>query len=64
MSTALAIAIYATYAAHRWWNARTDRERAKAEEAVREATAKHIELRMTAIEDALKASPFVTWTKN
>ena len=63
MSTALAIAIYATYAVHRWWSARTDRERAKAEEAVREATAKRIELRMAAIEDALKASPFVTWTR-
>lgn len=64
MTTAIGITIYLGYAAYRVIADRNERARVKANEAVWEARTKKLELRLTAIEAALKASPFITFGGN
>jgi len=63
MTTAVAISVYAAFALYRAWRERNDRQRAKTADALRDAEAGRIKARLTAIEEALRSSPFVTFTK-
>lgn len=55
------VILTAAYIAYRLITDRNERARVKANEAVWEAKVKKLELRLTAIEAALKSSPFITF---